>query len=270
MDDKQLNEYKDEVKALPRVEIHDVRIFLRNAARLASMGHPSILNEWQEEVNEQAKNDIVQHLKERRSIGIEHLDISDDTELAHCIIEAYDMSCLMHLDKESENPLFQSIYDDIEDWIDHAEDAFDTLTDAAADLLNDFLITFPINESHTLMRVPFGEFERTFIRWIEADAYYVAGRAKGQALDKNLQADRMRRCWDMSMRDLYSGDAEELLRTHFATAGYQVTCPTCKGKSEPPEDVCKNCGGAGTIAPNVIGPVTSQADEVQQYSGWAM
>jgi len=166
MDDKQLNEYKNEVKVLPRAEIHDVRIFLRNAARLASMGHPSILNEWQEEVNEQplAKNDIVQHLKERRSIGIEHLDISDDTELAHCIIEAYDMSCLMHLDKESENPLFQSIYTCIEGWISHAEDAFDTLTDAAADLLNDFLITFPINESHRLMRVPFGEFERKLFK----------------------------------------------------------------------------------------------------------
>jgi len=164
MDDKQLKEYKNEVKALPRVEIHDVRIFLRNAARLASMGHPSILNEWQEEVNEQAKNDIVQHLKDRSSIGIWQLDNFDGINLAHSIIEAYDMSCLMHLDKESEKPIFKSIYARIEGWIRNAEDAFGSLTNAAADLINDFLITFPINESHMIKCVAFGETERAFIR----------------------------------------------------------------------------------------------------------
>jgi hypothetical protein len=160
-------EYKAEIENLPSKKVHDLRIYLRNAARLGSMGDASLFYSWQERTTEDTKLLIEKDIALRSRIGMWELENLEGIDLAHSIIESQDMRCLMFLDAESKTKsFFKNNYTNIDAWSESAEEAEGLLSNESANFLTDFINTFPIKKEHMLSIVefPMGTTEQLFIQ----------------------------------------------------------------------------------------------------------
>jgi len=162
-----ISEYKAEIESLPFKEVHDLRIFLRNAARLGSMGDASLFHSWKERATQDTKLLILKDIELRSRVGMWELENFEGIDLAHSIIESQDMRCLKFLDEEhNSQEFFEKSYATIDAWSESAEEAEGLLSNESADFLNDFKNTFPIKKEHMLnvVEFPMGTTEQLFIQ----------------------------------------------------------------------------------------------------------
>ena len=181
-----LDQYETYVSELPLQHEDDLLIFLARAARLASLGRTDQFKKWPT-IAADLNCDVAELLQARFAEAAWELEELDGELLAFAIIEAQDMHCLIELDKIEDYaellprsaqglpPRLEPASELVLTWSEKAEMAYDRLDDETALLLEDFLVAFPIMESHRLSVVkhPLGTSGRNLLARLAPESVYI-------------------------------------------------------------------------------------------------